>query len=486
MLEFIVFVSGAVVMMLEVTGARILSPYVGTSTAIWISIIGVILGSLSLGYALGGRLADSKPSKRTLAFILLLASFSLSVVIMIKNPFLSFLSALFNHDIRSISIVSTTFLFGVPSVLLGMVSPYSAKLKIHSLKTSGRTLGNLYAISTCGSIVGIFLTGFVLISYLGNTEILMTLSMLLLICAWIAGSKAEKTVTFGVLCILVFSVLVGSRMPVSSNEHVIATADTAYNSVWIYETTDRKTDRPIRALLTDPLSAQSAIFLDGEGLVFNYAKAYDNITKRFPNLQNALLIGGGAFTYPSYFVHKYNAPIDVVEIDPKLTNISRQYFNLRESSLLAIISEDGRSYLNRNTKKYDIIYMDAYNSYVPPYHLITREAIAEQKRSLGKSGVVVVNVISPITGRNEFLQAVYKTYKTAFPEVAVLRISIELSKSDVQNVILIAAQSRSMREQLVKDLDQENIYEVDVTPRGDIPVFTDDFAPVEYYVRKLY
>lgn len=486
MLEFIVFVSGAVVMMLEVTGARILAPYVGTSTATWTSIIGVILASLSIGYAVGGRMADTQPSKRTLAFILLLASFSLAMVIIIKNPFLSFLRALFNNDIRSISLISTIVLFGIPSVLLGIVSPYCARLKIQSLKTSGRTLGNLYAISTAGSIGGTFLTGFVLIGYMGNTEILMTLSMLLLVCAWITSSKTERAAVVAVSFIAVGSVFAESRLPVSTNRQVIATTDTAYNSVWIFETTDQKTNRPVRAMVTDPFSAQSAVFRDGDGLVFTYTQVYDKLTELFPNVQNALLIGGGAFTFPSYFVNKYNAPIDAVEIDPKLTGVSQQFFNLTENNLLAIINEDGRSYLNRNTKKYDIIYMDAYNSYIPPYHLTTRETVTELKRSVSADGVVIVNMISPIVGRNEFLQAVYKTYKTAFPEIAVLQIAMDRNPRDIQNVLLIAAQNRSLKERLVRGLNRQSIREVNLAVSDDIQALTDDFAPIEHYIQKLY
>ena len=135
-LEIIVFICGASVMILELVGARLLAPYLGTSNYVWSSLIGIILGALSLGYFFGGKLADKKPEYRYLSAIILLSAIYIGLISLFKGPVLR-LSSL--TGIKLGSIISASFLFVVPSVLLGMVSSYTLRLKIKSLKTSGNT-----------------------------------------------------------------------------------------------------------------------------------------------------------------------------------------------------------------------------------------------------------------------------------------------------------------------------------------------------------
>ncbi|MCD4747143.1 MAG: fused MFS/spermidine synthase [Bacteroidales bacterium] len=179
LLEIIVFVCGAVVMAFEILGSRVLGPYVGTSISVWTSIIGVILGSLSLGYWLGGRIADRNPSFKTLSVIIFLSAVFIAISTLIKAFLLNFLLD-FIIDIRWVSVIASLILFAIPSILLGMVSPYAVKLKIKSLSKSGSTAGNLYAISTLGSITGTFLAGFYLIPNFKITNILYILSLTLI------------------------------------------------------------------------------------------------------------------------------------------------------------------------------------------------------------------------------------------------------------------------------------------------------------------
>src|SRR3989344_9059481 len=159
-LEIIAFVSGAVVMILELDGSRIIAPYLGTSTIIWTSLIGVILGSLSIGYWWGGRLADKSANYRTLAKILALAAIFVLSTSYLKN--LLEVAALLSINIIFLTIGGTIILFTPATICLGMVSPYTVRLKMTAVETSGKTVGSFYAISTCGSIVGTFLGGFVL------------------------------------------------------------------------------------------------------------------------------------------------------------------------------------------------------------------------------------------------------------------------------------------------------------------------------------
>lgn len=178
-LEVVVFVCGAVLMAFEILGSRMLGPSVGTSMFVWTSIIGVILLSLSLGYYWGGKIADKRPEAKPLAFIILLAAIFIVLSTLIKEPLLNFLLGMIS-SVKIIAILSSLLLFSIPSVLLGMVSPYAARIKIKSVEKSGATAGYLYAISTVGSILGVFLTGFYLIPSFRLSKILILLSVILI------------------------------------------------------------------------------------------------------------------------------------------------------------------------------------------------------------------------------------------------------------------------------------------------------------------
>src|SRR3989344_3582806 len=165
-----VFIVGTTTMILELAGSRIVAPYFGTTIFTWTSLIGVILGSLSIGYWLGGKLADRKVSLRILSILLFANSLLCLCIYFLSNEILHFIFLHFKQ-ISSGALVSSTVLFTLPSIIFGMIVPYVAKFKITSLHTSGKAVGNLYAISTVGSIVGTFLTGYYLLSVLGSYEI---------------------------------------------------------------------------------------------------------------------------------------------------------------------------------------------------------------------------------------------------------------------------------------------------------------------------
>lgn len=179
-LEIVVFLCGGVVMAYEIIGSRMLGPYVGTSMVVWSSIIGIILFSLSLGYYSGGRLADASPTYGRLAMIIGLAGLFILAGLLFKQPLLTFLTRVLS-SVSLISILSSLSLFTVPALLLGMVSPFAARLRIQDQSTAGATVGTLYALSTLGSIAGTFLAGFYLIPGFRITTILVFLAGLLLL-----------------------------------------------------------------------------------------------------------------------------------------------------------------------------------------------------------------------------------------------------------------------------------------------------------------
>jgi len=378
LLEIVVFVCGAVVMMFELVGSRVLGPYFGTSIFVWTSLIGIILGSLSIGYYLGGKIADKKSSFKSLSLIIFLAAISIGLMVSIKDFWLIVLQNSFT-DIRTSSVLASISLFLPASVFLGMVSPYAVKLKLNNLNTSAQTVGNLYAISTTGSIFGTFLAGFYLIPHFGTNKLLIILSVTLIIISLALSSKKDTWINLSVFVIIVIGWFVISGLNYMLPKSGFIDVDTAYNRIWIYNRIDYRTNKIVKMMGINNEN-HSSMFLDSDELVNEYTKYY-HLAKHFnPNFKKTLMLGGAGYSYPKDFLHKYpGATIDVVEIDPKVTELAKKYFKLEESPRLTIYHEDGRVFLNKTQGKYDVIFGDAFSSlHSLPYQLTTIEAVQKK------------------------------------------------------------------------------------------------------------
>lgn len=487
-LELIVFIVGAVVMVLELVGSRVLAPYLGTSIFVWTSLIGIILGSLSLGYWWGGKIADKNPNYRTFSLIMFAAAIFIGLDTFLKSILLGLLYG-YNSDIRVEAIFAALVLFAPASVLLGMVSPYAVKLKIKDINSSGSTVGNLYAISTIGSITGTFLAGFFLISYLSNTKLLFLLSATLMLSSLISYRNHSIRAKAGLIIFLIFIFAATNSLDKVYAEKGIIDIDTEYNKVWIYPSTDIATGKAIKIMMLNNES-NSAIYTDSNDLVFNYVKFY-NLAKHFkPEIKNSLLLGGGAYTWPQYYLDNFpDAKIDVVEIDPKLTEISKQYFRLKDDPRLAIYHEDGRIFLNKTNNKYDVIFGDAFKSmYSIPYQLTTREATQKIYDALNDDGIVVANIISSVEGKkSKFFRAEYRTYKEVFPQVYAFPVEDYRDGEKVQNIALVALKSKEKPSFNNSDYELDKLLQHLWTGeiKTDLPVLTDDFAPVDQYMMSI-
>ena len=487
LLEIVVFVCGAVVMMFELVGSRVLGPYFGTSLFVWTSLIGIILGSLSLGYYLGGKIADKKSSFKSLSLIIFLAAISIGLMVSIKDFWLIVLQNSFT-DIRTSSVLASLSLFLPASVFLGMVSPYAVKLKLNNLNTSAQTVGNLYAISTTGSIFGTFLAGFYLIPHFGTNKLLIILSITLIIISLALSAKKGIGIKLSVFAIVVIGWFVISGLNYTFPKSGFIDVDTAYNRIWIYDRIDFRTNKIVKMMGINNEN-HSSMFLDSDELVNEYTKYY-HLAKHFnPNFKKTLMLGGAGYSYPKDFLHKYpEATIDVVEIDPKVTELAKKYFRLEENPRLTIYHEDGRVFLNKTQEKYDVIFGDAFSShYSLPYQLTTKEAVQKKYNILNDDGIVILNIISAIEGeKGKFLRAEYATYKSLFPQVYLFPVTHSDYGNVVQNIILVALKSE--KDQTFNDSDPKlNEYLQHLWKKmvdADIPILTDDFAPVDYYINK--
>jgi spermidine synthase len=476
--ETVVFVSGAVLMMLELVGSRVLAPFLGTSTIVWTSLIGIIMGALSLGYWYGGKLADKTLSLAVLSQVLLNSGVLIGVTAVLHPT----LMPLINNWIGNLmlgSVVAATLLFSPASFVLGMVSPYTIRLSIQDVKDSGSVVGRLYAISTLGSIVGTFLAGFILIAFIGTKNLLYILSALQLLLSAIVKFR-QQTIYVAAFLVAAFALQTKNTLD------VVADIDTTYNRVVIRDW-DKGEDgrgRPVRYMrIGDERS--SAIFLDGDELVFDYIKFYHTLRHFKPDFKKVLMIGGAGYTFPTDFVKKYpNAEIHVVEIDPALAGLAKKYFRLQDHPNLKIIHEDGRTFLNKTaTEQYDVILIDAYKSKSVPFQLSTRETVSRIKAWLKPDGVVIANFIAGLSEpKSRFIRAQVATYREQMPVIALFTLGTKTNPEMLQNVMMVASNVPLNPIENAEPALQDLLSRYYGGRIGeDLPVLTDNFAPVDYY-----
>lgn len=463
----IVLVNGAVIMSLELTGSRLLAPYFGSSFYVWTGVIGVVLSFLSAGYWYGGKLADRHASYEVLSKLLALATSVLLVTIYFA-PYVIYWISGSGVSLIAGSFLATMYLFGPLNFILGMVSPFVAKLILTDKRHSGELVGKVFAFGTIGSIIGTFITGYILFSFVGSTRIIFAGTVCLAILSIIANRRDWIWVKI-VLLVVGSLMLVLYTPPELLGRQVVYDADTQYSKVTVYDTT--MANQPVRLLATDALSAQSGINLETQESPFEYMKAFEEVLKGRA-IDNALLIGGGTFTLDKTF-HKntQNAQLDIVEIDSALKKLASEYFGFDESSNTNIINADGRTFLNHNSTKYDIVFVDAFSSRTSPFHLTTSEAVNGIRNSLDDNGIVVVNIISRNTKDNNLLQAEAATYKQQFKCVEAYKIQ-KRTPDVLQNNILIASNTPI-------SLSDAEVFKNKIDIDTDIKPLTDEFAPVE-------
>ena len=486
--EVIIFVIEAVCMILELVASRILSPYFGNSNIVWTSVIGIILLSASIGNYIGGIIADKENVKRNLKIILIITVIFMLLIPVIEKYVIDGVISI-TDNIKIGAILSTLLLFFIPSVLMGLVSPIIVKLKLENMETAGKIAGKINAISTIGGIVGTFLGGFFLIPQFGSINILFILTILVLLMIPLTDLKIKSISNIFVVSIIIISVFSMYYITTQNNAYggeVLENKDTGYISfdtqygrVLVY---NRKRGNDNIRILEIDSGYESLSYTDEDKiyeLASDYTKYYDLMFKANIDINNTLLIGGGGYSYPKYYIiHFEDKKMDVVEIDEGVTQIARKYFfldkliedyNLEENNRLNLINEDGRVYINNNTKKYDAILNDAFSGETPVETLTTIEAIQNIKKSLNENGMYLTNVISSLEGeKSRFLKAEVNTLKQEFRNVYVIPTSVMDDKTQTANIMVIATDD---------DIDFENAYELNIAP--DEIILTDDYCPID-------
>jgi spermidine synthase len=495
LLNIIVFVSGAVLMGLEIVGSRVLAPYFGSSIFVWGSLISVVMAALSIGYYWGGWLSAREPSYGRLLTLLLIPG--------ILIFFLPFLYPTLNEWIAGVDfgtrlnpLIASSIYFLPPGIFLGTISPYVIRLAATALATVGSTAGTLYAISTCGSIFGTLLTAFYLIPLMGVTNIIHSMGITLVCLSLLVVPLLRlRSVAVG-RAVTALSIIGSIAIPwpsiVWARLKTLLEKDTFYHRIRVEE------DDEARYMYFDR-TLQSAMNLkDPTTLRLIYSR-YTSLGFTFrPDAKRILIIGLGGGSIPKKLQKEFpSLEIDVVEIDPEVIQIAKNHFNVRESNRLHLHAQDGRLFLTRTANQYDIILLDAYYADAMPFHLATREFFELAQRKLTPNGIVVANLISAVTGPSgKIARAFVKTERRVFPQTYVFaaRRAENVSTDTIQNIIVVATKDKQRLEikeivkrsiALNKGLFPDPIQDIGVAyydgplPDQDVPVLTDDYAPTD-------
>jgi spermidine synthase len=525
-----VFVSGAVLLGVEIAASRVLAPFFGNSLYVWGSLIGVVLTGLAVGYWLGGVLADRLPVTKLLLGVMGLSALLVLAIPFVDEPVLEWVVG-WDAGPRLNPLIASVILFGPMSVAMACVTPIAVRLRARSLARVGRTAGRLFSVSTAGSIAGTLATAFFLIPELGVDQLIATGAVALLAAVMVvalierqaAAAVLAAVATAGAVAAAVSLApetggtlsgaavqnwsplyrLRGSETVLDARDpraaiaqpelRVVFSEDTQYHRLSVVEDDDSRYLRFDNSLqsamyLGDPLRTRFA-YTD----YFHLARAYN------PDAQRILFIGLGAGSSEKRMLEDFDdVQLQAVEIDPVVVEVAHDWFELpRDDPRLEISVGDGRRFLADRDERWDAIVIDAFFADAIPFHLVTQEFLQLARSRLEPGGVVVTNAIGAIAGPSSRLfRSIYRTYRTAFPTVLVHPAVLAGDEGDetFRNLILVATEQAAAQPQFLAqrwdeiraeaptapDLRQAILDRHDaLVPTDDVPVLTDDYAPTD-------
>ncbi len=479
-LSGLVFFAGIGSMATEICASRLLAPYYGSSTMIWANVIGLILIALSLGYVLGGKIADRWPDPRVLGAIVLAGAVLIAVVPFVARPFL-------NVTLNGIAAVSTgavigsfaasLVLFVPPVLLLGMVTPFAIRIGIQDLDRAGSTAGRIFALSTAGSLLGTFLPALVTIPLVGTQRTMLGTAALI---------AAAAALLLGVRWLWVAVVLAGLlAVPPGA---VKATTGTIYEKESQYQFVQVVQYGSTRYLyLNEGFAVHSmwqpnTVLTGGEWDMFlTVPPLLDRPVKKIAILGNA-----GGTTARAFGVFYPDAQIDGVEIDPAVTAVARRYFGLGDNPRLTVITADARPFLLTTKERYDLIFIDAYRQPYVPFYLATAEFFKLCRERLNPGGIVALNV-STVPGDDRLPKSIAGTLATQFPLVMdwpalhFNQLVLGFANDESLSVLDQRAQNAPSKILPLTKLLAANWFQV--APMADY--WTDDRAPVEWITDRM-
>ncbi len=529
--NIVVFIASFCTLVIELVAGRIMAPYVGVSLYTWTSIIGVVLVGISIGAYLGGRIADRYPHSSTLGWLLFLSglgAFSISPLTNLMG------GAQFHTSLMIRILLITAIIFFVPSCLLGMISPVVVKLTLKDLKTTGNVVGKIYAFSTLGSILGTFATGFYLISWMGTRYILFTMGIILIISALIFGnlfrSKKAFALFFLIFFLFVLIPIVGMHIyaithteefsfPISPIESLRAFyahsfrppveeetyffKESNYYTIKLKRNIRGDNGHPLESLTLDHLTHSYTDVQDPLYLEYEYIRVFEEIVRwqadrRVP--LRVLFLGGGGYTFPRFMEVKYpEAEINVVEIDPEVTQIAEKYLGISKESKIRTFNEDARWFVMnfRERENFDIIIGDVFNDLSVPYHLTTKEFTLQLKKVLKTDGLFLVNLIDSFK-KGAFMPSYIRTLEEVFGKgnVQLMTLTSDYDKIGISTCVLLTSPQRLDMDDFVRTVKEKGGEMTShVMPQDQLQeyirerysvILTDDYVPVDNLIAPIF
>lgn len=482
------FFSGMSVMAVELGASRLMAPYFSSSQIVWTVIIGVIMIAMALGNVWGGRTADKSSSPDRLYGRLLLASVWIALIPFAGRYLIGGISLLLASFVtRGFLVWAALFaclaVFAFPCVLLGTVTPSLVKYSVDSLDSNGKTVGELGALNTIGSIIGTFLPTFVTIPAVGTAFTFLIFSGVLAVISILYFISAKKK---PVKCAVAIALILASAALDSGCSFAFWEKDITLEDESIYNYLQVKESDTSVILSTNVLfGVQSILMKDAKltGMYYDYALGAPlmaGITEDSPG--NILVLGMGTGTFAKYCSEYFpGCSIEGVEIDKKIADLSREYFKLPKS--VPVVVGDGRSYLAASDKTYDVIMVDAYQDITIPFQMSSVEFFTLVKEHLTEGGVMVVNMNMRGTQEGNINQYLADTISAVFQNVYTVDVAgstnRELFASDADDLMAVLQDNISRQpEGELADLMERISGRLTAYEPGTY-LMTDDKAPVE-------
>ena len=488
------FFAGMSVMAVELGASRLLAPYFSSSQIVWTIIIGTIMIAMALGNIYGGKSADKSPNPDKLYGRILIAAVWVALIPVAGKYIVLGISALLIFTVNNNFLIIAAFcacmvIFVFPLFLLGTVTPSLAKYSVSSLDDSGRTVGTLGAFNTIGSIIGTFVPTFVTIPAVGTSITFLIFAGILIVLSviYFVSSRVgyKKIIISGV--IFVSCCVFGH-----GDSFAFWQKDLTYEGESIYNYLQVSEDDKQVSLSTNVLFGVQSVYMKDDtltGLYYDYAMAAPlMVPDKNPDSMEMLILGMGTGTYATQ-CRKYFGDMNIegVEIDEKITKLSRKYFALPDD--INVTTYDGRAFLNASDRKYDVIMVDAYQDITIPFQMSSVEFFRLVKSHLNENGVMVVNMNMRGNDHGDINQYLADTISSVFGNVYTVEVdnstNRELFASDNNDMMGVLNDNISG----IKDADlrfmMNKVRDNSIAYNAGKLIMTDDNAPVELLGMKV-
>ncbi len=474
-LYFSVFALGLSILILEILGARLISPYYGSSVYAWSAIITVTLASLAAGYAAGGVLADRNPSPALYFGEIILSGLLVLPIPFIKNPVLSGTSAL---GLEAGAFASAVLLFAPALIVMSATGPLAIRLATTQLSVMGRGVGKVYAVSTAGSVAGALLAGLVLVPHFSVRDVLLFLGFGVALFGALGLALSGRRGWGGVAAlgaVILFRPLLANSTP--RNPNILLDKNSFYGEIKVLDSDG------MRLLLIDGVGHGVIDVASGESRA-DYSFYFETLPLFRPEAKRALVIGLGAGIVPEAYRRHHGIVTDAVEIDPVVARAAQDHFGYVPNGAVAV--EDGRMFLEKAGAPYDLMVLDAFSSERAPFHLFSREFFGVAKGRLADGGLFAVNTVG--NPKREEWVCVYKTLAAVFRNIRVY--ATDASETTLGNIIFIASDGeiaaepdlsslRPLARQMLAGLSAARMPAPDEAMLSRAVLLTDDFNPID-------